>query len=241
MKAGGYIATASVIPTEDSVLPGERLNFVIPSEHVSASRGTFCFPLRTPASPVVCSSFKNQKSKTKNFPLVCLLLALLTAFSTPARAQSPGEYDVKAAYLYNFGKFVRWPESATKGPQFLICVLGDDPFNGTLQSTVAGEMVNGKPAVVEHLTSARNASPCNILFISRSERNRVRHILDSIDIGGTLTVSDISGFAEEGGMIQFVNEDGRIRFTINLPAAERAGLNMSSELLKVASAVKGHP
>lgn len=170
---------------------------------------------------------------------ICYLMLVL--FFAPALfAQS--EYDVKAAYLYNFGKFVKWPESSTKGPQFLICVLGEDPFNGALESTVAGEKVNDKSAVVVHLDATRNASACNILFISRSEERRARRILDSIDITGTLTVSDIPGFLDdERGMIEFVNQGGRIRFNINLGAVQQAGLTMSSELLKVASYVKGKP
>jgi hypothetical protein len=169
-------------------------------------------------------------------------LVLLLCAATPLVAQSqPTEYEVKAAYLYNFGKFVKWPEASTKGPQFLICVLGEDPFAGSLDSVVAGEKVNGKPAVVLHLDSSRNASPCNILFLSRSEDRHVRRILESIDQTGTLTVSDIPDFSDEGGMIEFVNQDGRIRFKINVAAAEQAGLNVSSELLKVASALKGKP
>lgn len=172
---------------------------------------------------------------------ICFLLLSAVFASLPMSAQGPTEYDVKAAYLYNFGKFVKWPESSTKGPQFLICVLGSDPFKGSLESTVAGEKVNDKPAVVLHLNSTRNASACNILFISRTEEHEVRRVLESIDISGTLTVSDIPGFAAEGGMIEFVNQAGRIRFTINLASAQQAGLNVSSELLKVASSVRGHP
>jgi hypothetical protein len=194
---------------------------VSPSEGFGPSRGTVCFAFLRAA-------------------LFVLMFPVLLAPSMSAQAP-PSEYDVKAAYLYNFGKFVKWPESSTKGAQFTICVLGDNPFKGALASIVAGEKVNGKPAVVVHPESGRSASDCNILFITRAEQHRVRRILESLDVGGTLTVSDIPGFVEDGGMIQFVNQGGRIRFTINIAAAQQAGLSVSSELLKVASSVKGSP
>ena len=240
MNLGGHIATASIPASEDFASPSGPRSPLRPSASPAvngfASRSFAPLAVRPPV-------LGNQQSNIKHVILPFLALVLLTVLSSlPVLAQSnPTEYDVKAAYLYNFGKFVKWPESATKGPNFLICVIGEDPFRGALTATVTGEKVNGKPATVVHLDSSRGASDCNILFISRSERYRVRRELESIDAAGTLTVSDIPGFTDDGGMIEFVNQSGRIRFDINLAAAQQAGLNLSSELLKVASAVKGKP
>lgn len=259
MQLGGHIATAFAESAQEYAIPS-RHQFAIPREDVAAARAHADFTVYRflLASACVAANHSRLRSlvsfavrrisierltwQSRHFFVRCLVVALFAAaLCVNLFAQAPSEYDVKAAYLYNFGKFVKWPQDSTKGPQFLICVLGDNPFNGSLQSVVAGEKVNGKPATVVDLNSARDASPCNILYISRSEERRARHILESIDVRGTLTVSDIPGFLDDGGMIQFVNEGGRIRFDINVAAAQQAGLNLSSELLKVANAVRGHP
>lgn len=169
-----------------------------------------------------------------------VVLAVL-ALALPALAQSaPTEYDVKAAYLYNFGKFVKWPPN-TSDPTLDICILGDDPFGDSLRSMVAGETIAGKPATVRNVDSVHNIAGCNILFISRAASRRLQAILENVGNKPVLTVSDISGFNDDGGIIEFVNQSGRVRFNINLTAAQRAGLNLSSELLKVANYVKGKP
>jgi hypothetical protein len=174
--------------------------------------------------------------------LVALLLPHVIA---PAYAQQthPAEAQVKAAYLYNFGKFVTWPEgSATKEAQsFGICVLGKDPFGATLDSTVAGETINGKKITVNRLVKMQDASQCSILFISASEEGRLPSILAVVQRFSALTVSDIPHFAERGGTVGFVTSQGRIRFEVNLRAAEQSHLTLGSELLKVASAVIDKP
>lgn len=169
------------------------------------------------------------------------LVALLIAASAFGQSK-PSEYAVKAAYLYNFGKFVRWPADSKSGrnPSFSICVLGSDPFGASLDATVEGENIDGKPAVVKRVASAHEGASCNILYISPSERGHLSEILSALAKDSTLTVSDIPNFAEHGGMIEFVLDSGRVRFQINLEAAQAAGLNLSSELLKVAMNVKGH-
>ncbi len=163
--------------------------------------------------------------------------------SVPAVSQAkPSEYAVKAAYLYNFGKFVKWPADSKPGrnANFSICVLGQDPFGTSLDATVEGENISGKPVVVRRVTSAREGSSCNMLYISPSERGRLPEILAAVGKDSTLTVSDMPEFIQRGGMIEFVMDSGRVRFQINLEAAQAAGLNLSSELLKVAMNVKGH-
>lgn len=166
-----------------------------------------------------------------------VLALLLFPFSMDAQVSRPTEYQVKAAYLFNFGKFVKWPPSAPQD-NFAICVLGSDPFHGVLDSTVSGERIDSKQVVVRRINSPTDASGCRIVFVSESEQNRMGSILPILNRSPVLTVSDASGFVERQGMIQFVMDGDRVRFKVNLSAAESAGLSMSSELLKVATEVK---
>ncbi len=171
---------------------------------------------------------------------VALLFLFAGAFSLHAQAPAT-EYEVKAAYLLNFGKFIQWP-SAGRPPEmerFAICVMGDDPFGQILDSTVRDEKIAGKPVMARRLTRAQDATGCQVLFISRSEEKQVRRLIPSLNKAGILTVSDMPGFLDHDGMIQFTLVGNRIRFEVNLDSVQDAGLTLSSELLKVASLVKG--
>ncbi len=152
-----------------------------------------------------------------------------------AQDSKPTESQVKAAYLYNFGKFVEWPsgQGAVSGT-FQICVLGRDPFGAVLDSTVDGESVDGKKISVQRIHRVQEATGCNILFISSSEESRLTTILSEAERMRLLTVSDIPHFAERGGVIGLVSQEDRIRFEVNRSAAEESHLPLSSELLKVA-------
>ncbi|MGH9744179.1 MAG: YfiR family protein [Candidatus Acidiferrum sp.] len=169
--------------------------------------------------------------------MACLFSSAALLFSQP---QKPSEYQVKATYLYNFGRFVKWPDSAPagKGDSFSVCVLGQDPFGAILDSTLAGESLDGKPVVLRRFSKPQDAADCRILFISSNEEKHLDEILTALDENGVLTVSDMPGFTRRGGMIQFVLEGDRVRFEINLASAESARLTLSSELLKVAASVK---
>ena len=166
--------------------------------------------------------------------------AFFAATGLLAQQAKPSEYQVKAAYLYNFGRFVKWPAgvAAGKGDSFPVCVLGRDPFGPILDSTLAGEALEGKPVVIRRIARPQDAADCRILFVSSTEEHHLKEILAAIDQAGVLTVSDMPGFSRRGGMIQFVVEGDRIRFEINLATAESAKLVLSSELLKVAAAVR---
>lgn len=167
--------------------------------------------------------------------LVALLLAT-TLIGTAAPADSgPSEYDVKAAYLFNFGKFVKWPATPNQPPRtsFVICVLGQDHFGGALDKVVSGERINSLPVTVKHVNAVEQAASCQILFIDRSEQRRLDSLLSALNLG-VLTVSDMPGFLNHGGMIEFQLINDRVRFEVNLSAAEKSGLSLSSDLLKVA-------
>jgi hypothetical protein len=167
-------------------------------------------------------------------------LALFGATGLFAQQPKPNEYQVKATYLYNFGRFVKWPGTfpAGKGDSFSVCVLGQDPFGAILDSTLAGEALDGKPVVLRRIAKPQDAGECRILFISSTEEKHLKEILTALDDSEVLTVSDMPGFTRRGGMIQFVLEGDRVRFEINLASAESARLILSSELLKVAASVK---
>jgi len=171
---------------------------------------------------------------------VMVVLAFFVTTGLLAQQPKPNEYQVKATYLYNFGRFVKWPGTvpAGKGDSFSVCVLGQDPFGSILDSTLAGEAVDGKPVVLRRISKPQDAGKCRILFISSTEERHLKEILTALDECGVLTVSDMPGFTRRGGMIQFVLEGDRVRFEINLASAESARLVLSSELLKVAASVK---
>lgn len=172
-------------------------------------------------------------------PRLAALMAAGGILSVPSlyiEASAPTEYQVKAAYLYNFGKFVQWPAKAPTAPGglFAICVLGQDPFGPILDATVAGETIDGRSVVAKRISRAQDAADCRILFISSSEDDELGEILAALDKTSVLTVSDIPEFTRRGGIIHLVLDGNKVRFEVNLAVAERAGLSLSSQLLKLA-------
>jgi len=173
---------------------------------------------------------------------VALALTLLAVPCLRAQASRPTDYDVKAAYLYNFGRFVEWPANAPgKGDFFTVCILGKDPFGPVLDKVLAGETIGGKNVVARRISTPQESGNCQILFLSSTEESRVNKIMEAMDKEAVLTVSDMPQFSEHGGMVQFVVEDKRVRFEVNLTAAQNAGLTLRSELLRVATVVKKNP
>jgi hypothetical protein len=158
-----------------------------------------------------------------------------------AQQSKPEEYQVKAVYLYNFGKFIEWPATVPKTESFNICILGRDPFGPILDATLGGEAINNRKLAARRIAATREADGCRILFISSSETARVKEILTAVEKRGVLTVSDMAGFTSSGGMIQFVLKANKVRFEVNLTAAEKAGLVLNSQLLKVATGVRKEP
>jgi uncharacterized protein DUF4154 len=177
--------------------------------------------------------------------LQCLkLLAFTSLYLVPAFLQAqegrPTDVQVEAVYLFNFGKFVRWPSNPdAQTNSFNICVLGKNPFGSVLDSTVRGETIDGRPVLARTVLTVQDPPNCPIVFISASEEGRLNTILPGLRRQAILTVSNIPHFTERGGMIEFVNVDDRIRFTVNVSPMKEAGLSVSSELLKVATKVIG--
>jgi hypothetical protein len=171
---------------------------------------------------------------------IAVVVWLLFAGSAALGQQKASEYQVKAAYLYNFGRFVDWPAKDTTAQtgSFTICVLGKDPFGPALDAILAGETIGNQRVAARRISSPQMSTECQILFISSSEAHRLNKIIEELDKSAVLTVSDIPQFSQRRGMIQFVSEENRIRFEVNLAATERAGLTLSSDLLKVATVVR---
>jgi hypothetical protein len=167
-----------------------------------------------------------------------LLCGVCIAFI--ASAQTIDEYQVKAAFLYNFAKFVEWPALTFKTDRdpMRICVLGQNPFGGALSDAVGGKTVLGRPFAVVDISETSQSSECQMLFVSSSERKRLRSILGELRPTGVLTIGETEGFAAQGGIVNFRLEEGRVRLEINIEAAERARLRISSKVLTLAQIVK---
>jgi len=187
---------------------------------------------------------RSSTASTVNFGLpaavweAALAFALLFAAASGFAAEAPSEYQVKAAFLLNFTKFIEWPASAfaESNSPLAICILGKDPFGRDLDDIVQEESVNDRKLVVRRLNQSPAPQACQVVFIGNAERE-VRNILGGLS-SGVLTVGDGDGFIRTGGMIAFVIDNRRVRFDINQAAAVNAGLKLSSKLLSVARSVE---
>jgi hypothetical protein len=160
----------------------------------------------------------------------------------PAAALGPGlptEYEVKAAYLFNFAKFVEWPPDAFKdgAAPFVIAVVGHDPVGAALDQILAGKSVNGHPVQVLRVTDPDQARGAHIVYVGAPGGASMTPALRRVSREGVLTVGDGEDFATRGGIIGFRTQDRRVRFDINAQRAEQAGLKLSSQLLKLARIV----
>jgi hypothetical protein len=172
------------------------------------------------------------------------LAHLAPAFGVQASQVVPvaGEYELKAAFLFNFIKFTEWPAAeANKGDEpFVIGVLGKDPFGAALDKVTEGETIHSRKIVVRRFARMDDlAASSQIVFISASEERNLDAILKLLDGQAVLTVSEIASFAERGGIVELKKDGNRIVFEINLSAVKRAGLNMNAQLLKLAKVVRG--
>jgi hypothetical protein len=156
-----------------------------------------------------------------------------------AQSRPPSEYQVKAVFLYEFGRFVEWP-SLPQSPEqsFNICVLGVDPFGIALDDVVKNKSVAGHEVVVRRLVGVSELGSCQILFVSPSEQSRLPTILNALVGKSVLTVGEGAQFARRGGMISFTIENNRVRFAVNRTAAETADLRVSSQLLRLATLIE---
>jgi hypothetical protein len=172
----------------------------------------------------------------------CLLLLAWLGAGAPAgdaQTETSAEYQLKAAFLFNFAKFIDWPPASFAGPQasFSICILGSDPFGHSMDELLQGKTIADRRVSIERSKQVADVRHCQMVFVSASEKSRVREILDGLKGTNVLAVGDTEGFAAAGGAIQFAIEDNHVRFVINTDAADRAGLKVSSNLLSLAHVV----
>ena len=168
-----------------------------------------------------------------------ILLLVFGIFSSSSQTTSNREYQVKAAFLFNFTQFVEWPADAFPGSEtpMIIGVLGEDPFGNYLEETVAGEKVDGHPLVIQHYKNIADIKTCHILFINQAETIKPEQAVINLKGKSILTVSDENNFIKEGGMIRFITKNNKIQVQINPEAAREASLVISSKLLKIAELV----
>lgn len=170
--------------------------------------------------------------------LVVILLAIL---SPKVMAQQVGEYHIKAVFLTNLSHFVTWPKnSGQENTPFIIGIYGPDPFESILDKAVAGEKKDNRPLKVERYRNLQELDPatCNVLFIHASKLNEWRAIQSHLADYPILTVADISGFPELGGMVNLVKNGQKIQVEINNGAVQKSGLTVSSKLLSLARIVQ---
>ena len=193
--------------------------------------------METRKSKTVSTKLKNHPLNPRRWStLPRALAALLAVASLPRTACAQvSEYEVKAACLFHFVQFVKWP-SGSAGP-VTVGILGDDPFGGALAKAVQDEANEGRKVAVKRSRKVEDLKGCQVVFISSSERANTGAILASLAGANVLTVGEHEGFVKQGGVIGFISEGTKVRFEINNGAAQRAGLEISSRLLKLATRV----
>ncbi len=169
-------------------------------------------------------------------PWFCLSwILLLTGAGGQAQESVLTEYQIKAAFLFNFARFVQWPAAtfAEAGSPIVIGIIGEDPFHDDLARTIRNKTVDDHPLVIKLFRSPAEATNCQILFISTSEKDRLLEILAALKGASVLTVGETDRFTDNGGMIKFLRAGTKLRFKINQDAATKAGLKISSKLLNL--------
>jgi len=168
----------------------------------------------------------------------CLLCAAVSGITLPARAQDKPslEYEIKAAFLFNFTRFIHWPASAYTSPDapFVIGIVGNDPFGSYLDDLVKGEKAEGHPIIIRRFPDGGDMSGCQLLFISAATPAKLKAALALAAEPGVLTVGDTGTFISSGGMVCFFKEDNRVKMEIKLAAAKAAQLEISAKLLQLA-------
>jgi hypothetical protein len=171
------------------------------------------------------------------------LISIAGACGASAQSNPTSEYQVKAAFLFHFAQFVDWPPEAFKdaASPLTYCTAGEDPFHGALEASLNGKMIGARPVRVIHFRQVQEIQGCQIVFLGTPEKKLMSAMLGNLRASPILTVGESEGFVQGGGMIGFFLEDNKVRFDINLDAAEHAKLKISARLLALAKTVIGGP
>ena len=174
--------------------------------------------------------------------VLLIVLALLLSGAPPGfAADATSEYRVKAAYLYNFAKFIQWPESAFSGPQapLTIGVLGRNLFNGEL-TQLASRQIQNRSIEIKQFSSIAEVENCQLLYLN-SSGSELQRTLQALRKKPIVTVGDAEDFTENGGVIKFVTKRDRLRFVINLGVAQATDIKLAAQLLALAAEVQDAP
>ena len=190
----------------------------------------------------------------KRFCLITMVVLFTMGSVAPgvhAKSSSPSEYQLKAVFLYNFAKFVEWPAEsfADARAPIILGILGKDPFGTIIDQIIKSKTVKDRKLVIRRFEKIKDLEAscmgkgeeeefCHILFISSSEEEHLAKILEILNASSVLTVGEMEQFTQRGGIINFTVREGKIRFEINVDAAEQAELKISSKLLKLAKIVR---
>ena len=172
------------------------------------------------------------------------VLGVLRATPVWAQTSTPVEYQVKAAFLFNFAKFVEWPPGAflSETTPITLCVFGQDPFGGVLEEIARGEAIQNREVLIRQTNELPSLNACQLIFVGNKEHKRLSELLNTVRGVSTLVVGETEGDAEAGAVIQFFSEGGQLRFAVNVDAMQRAKVSFSSKLLALAKIVHdGHP
>lgn len=174
------------------------------------------------------------------FSLLALIMACTVVLGRLNTHAQPTEYEVKAAFLYNFMKFIEWPAESLANTTIIVGVLGEDPF-GTAIDAIQSKTIREKKLIIKRIKSFQDVKDCHILFISSSEKKHLSQIFEALKGLSILTVGDTEEFAQRGVIINFYLKEKKVHFEINVEAARRAGLKISSKLLNLAKIVHEAP
>jgi hypothetical protein len=187
------------------------------------------------------------RAVSRNLMVVSLAVLLVTVSSAPPRARgessNTSEYDVKAAFLFHFAQFVEWPAGTFKDASspLTYCTIGGDPFAGALDQSLSEKTIGARPLRVQHIKLPRETPSCQVLFVGAGENKLLAETMATVGGRPVLTVGETEHFVADGGVIGFVVEANKIRFEVNLEAAEKANLKISARLLALAKTVIGNP
>lgn len=168
------------------------------------------------------------------------IVLLYMALCVSAQVSTTREYQIKAAFLFNFTQFVEWPSRSfpTSQSPAVIGILGTNPFGNYLEETIAGESINKHPLTIQHFNSVDDIANCQVLFVNIQDKNQLQIIIEKLKGKNILTISDANGFSKLGGMIRLYTKNDKINIQVNLEAAKAEDLVISSKLLKLAEIVK---
>jgi hypothetical protein len=176
----------------------------------------------------------------RHMTLLSVLSLLLAGSGKGTGAQTDvEEYRVKAAFIFHFAQLVDWPPEKPAGTSLVLCTLGEDPFQGVLEGTVGGKAIGNRILRIRHLGEPEEMQACQIVFLGRAQSKRIPMLVAALHNAPVLTVGETAGFLDAGGMIDFLLKDNKLRFEVNLDAAESADLKIGSRLLVLAQRVVG--